>query len=139
MSSSSWWALKGNTWCAISLASGVDRASMWDIMLWLAWANANRASKSVWTHVGHQMWPKLVWFAGAMLEAHALSLCKLCPDPLPVLKTKHGFSKRASVTKKNHPPQQDRKRRNNDNLQWKHMRTWFATASHRVQHLHGQG
>ena len=73
---------------------------MWDIMLWLAWANANRASKSVWTHVGHQMWPKLDWFAGAMLEAHALSLCKLCPDPLPVLKTKHGFSKRASVTKK---------------------------------------
>lgn len=97
---SNWHSLTRNTWCGISVSSTLEKASIWDIILWLSWANANRTVNGVWSCVGHQVWAKILGFVGRMIECFGQSFCKVCPDPLPILKTKHGFSKRLPVTNK---------------------------------------
>ncbi|CAE7317379.1 unnamed protein product, partial [Symbiodinium sp. CCMP2592] len=97
--SKGWDKLSQHAWCGRKLSTTLQQTNLWDIYLFLIWSKHNPSSK-IWEQFSVHLYPKVVFFAGYLLEAYVDELANLPLAPLPLLKTKHGNSRRVPKVNK---------------------------------------
>ncbi|CAE7263564.1 unnamed protein product [Symbiodinium sp. CCMP2592] len=97
--SKGWDKLSQHAWCGRKLSTTLQQTNLWDIYLFLIWSKHNPSSK-IWEQFSVHLYPKVVFLAGYLLEAYVDELANLPLAPLPLLKTKHGNSRRVPKVNK---------------------------------------
>lgn len=87
-----WENLKRTGWCKHKITTSLGHAPVFDVLLWCASLKASPKSNG-WLHVGHFLWPKLLFLLGQALEQFALTLTERKPEAAPLLRTRAGHSK----------------------------------------------
>lgn len=95
-----WESLTKSAWCQCNIQSHISCATLWDVMLFCLWCKANMQHKKVWQLCAQHLWPKLVNFAGKVLEQAGLQSCDKGLKPVPLLKSKKGHSRRVPFVNK---------------------------------------
>ena len=81
-------------WHGKKVTSTLQLASLWDVLLLCVWAKHNQTTSNVWKDLGSLMWSKLVFHCGSIVELLGGHLATRPPQPLPLLKTPKGNSRR---------------------------------------------
>ena len=95
-----WEKLRAKPWCQWKLSSLTAAATLWDLLLFMMFAKAHQGNHSVWVEVCQLMWAKVLRLGGALLDAAGLRASKEPIQPVPLLKTKRGFTKRIPMVNK---------------------------------------
>ena len=92
---SSWRQLANHGWHGYSLSSSVELASIWDIFAWTCFIKTNRAkTHRAWEDVGAFLFPRLVFMCGSLVDARCLQKASQAPQPLPILRTADGNTRK---------------------------------------------
>ena len=89
-----WGHLMQHAFCSVKISSSSSMPTLWDLLLLLAWAKNNPATKAIWKTFGQLLWPHALWVCGRVLDSLALERASRPLDQLPLLKTRLGKAKR---------------------------------------------
>ena len=87
-----WNTLIAKGFCGQKIISSVTHPTIWDLILFLAWAKNSPSVKKVWDEVGSILWPKVLHACGKVLDSLAETRSKATIEEVPLIKTKKGKS-----------------------------------------------
>ena len=87
-----WNTLVAKGFCGQKIISSVTHPTIWDLILFLAWAKNSPSVKKVWDEVGSILWPKVLHACGKVLDSLAETRSKAPIEEVPLIKTKKGKS-----------------------------------------------
>ena len=87
-----WNALITKGFCGQKIISSVSHPTIWDLILFLAWAKNSPSVKKVWQDVGSILWPKVLHACGKVLDSLAEARSKAPIEEVPLIKTRKGKS-----------------------------------------------
>ena len=89
-----WNQLMEKPFCSQKIISHFSNPSLWDFILFLAWAKNSPSIKRVWKDFGQFMWPQVLHVCGRVLDALAVEKSQGPLQQLPLLRSRKGRSKK---------------------------------------------
>ena len=89
-----WGHLMANAFCPVKITSSSSMPTLWDLVILLAWAKNNKATKNIWKTFGQLLWPHVLWVVGKVLDSLAMERSNRPLEQLPLLKTPLGKTKK---------------------------------------------
>ena len=89
-----WQRLIDSGWSQKKITSSLELASLWDLLFYAVYCKHNSTMCKAWQEFCLPMWPKLIFHCGSLVELHGSHLAEQPPQPLPLLKTQKGNTKR---------------------------------------------
>lgn len=91
---SKWKGLGTKAWCSHKIATTLQQASAFDMLLWLLHMKSTSTTSPAWDDLGQLLWPKTLYTLGCAIEKYAMGLTEKKPEPAPLLRSKRGNPKR---------------------------------------------
>ena len=85
-----WNALISKGFCGQKIVSSATHPTIWDLILFLAWAKNSPSVKKVWQDVGNILWPKVLHACGQVLDSLADARSKAPMEEVPLILTRKG-------------------------------------------------
>lgn len=89
-----WQTLSASTWHGHRFCCTLSNITFIEVLLLLLYAKSMKGAHEVWRDIGHHMWPLIIYTFGHALETCAQRLASQEPEAAPLLKGKHGGSRK---------------------------------------------
>ena len=93
-SARAWKQLTETPWHDRKITSTLDLASIWDLLFFVAWSKHNPSRSRIWVDFCQQLYPRMVFVCGFVMDRLASHLACRDAAPLPLLKTSKGNTRR---------------------------------------------
>ena len=86
--------LRDKGWHCRKVTSTIEYASLWDLLILAVWSKHNPTKYGLWQKLFWWLFPKLIIAAGSLVDRMACQRASLQAEALPLLKSKHGNTRR---------------------------------------------
>ena len=86
--------LRDKGWHCRKVTSTIEYASLWDLLILAVWSKHNPTKYGLWQKLFWWLFPKLIFAAGSLVDRMACQRASLQAQALPLLKSKHGNTRR---------------------------------------------